>query len=565
VKTRRVYNRAVAACWLALAVAPFWCAHALDFSRIEYWSGEGTNRAALVVDWNNGGRPEALAWGFRWNGEATALNLWQAVTNADRGLTGIMTNDGGKTHITGVEYRRPSRPGDLLPATDRHDVYRTAFSRDYTGEVFKAGAWLCWNAIKTNYTPGDMAQTADSVQHIALSNDHWLALSFTPEAATEMRRPGFALPAVHYPYASSVMGFYYGAGTVPVDPVDKVTPFDHAPVVLGRPTVDTTGEWDEPGVPVVPVQPAFRAFELVSIGEGGFIEVAFAHPVLDHPDNPFGSDLIVYGNGFQNLSSGRWTNGSPHLSTVGTNGNYEAGLVSVSQDGVHWIALTNGPYADAFAPTLGRVYDPDRVDTNLGTWNAWWGGPADPTLPLDPALNMVDWSGMTVAEISARYRGSAGGTAFDLAGLELDPDPDTGRKWIRYVRIERMGATNPEVDAVADVSPVAPYEHWRMAHFGWRDDPQDERDDADIDEDSAPTLLEYALGRDPVAADDEPFMAMSMDEHGIPQVMMKAAPPDVRLELEACHDLRAAAWCDTETEAENGTAHRFFRMRVRHD
>lgn len=564
-KTRRVYSRATAALWLVATGAFSLCAHALDFSRIEYWSGSGTNCAALVVDWNDGGRPEALAWGFRWNEEATALDLWQAVTNADRGLSGILTNIGGAIHLTGIEYRRPSRPGDVLPATGQHDVYRTAYSRDYTGEVFHAGTWHVWLVTHTNYAPSDMTGMVSTLNSVLLTDNTWMALSFSPENAATLNRPGYALPAIHYPYAAESHDYFYGYGGVPVDWVDFVTPFNNPQVALGRPTVDTTDEWGEDVIPVVPVQPAFRAHELVSIGDGGYLELAFDHPVLDHPDNPYGYDLIVFGNGFQNLISGTWTNGNPHASITGTNGNYELGMVSVSQDGVSWVTLTNGPYADDFAPTLGRVYDPDRIDTNLGAWNLWWGGSTDPTIPIDPSLAPADWLNLTVAEISARYRGSAGGTAFDISGLDLAPDPANGRKWIRYVRMVRMHGINPEVDAVADVSPVAPYEHWRMTQFAWLDEPGDERDDNDADGDGTPTLLEYASGGDPLVEEATPFMAMTLDQHGQPGLQIADAPPDVRLFVEACNDLSAAAWCDDASAPENEMPHQFFRLKVRHD
>ena len=37
------------------------------FNNIEFWVGEGENRAALIVDWYDDGET-AMVWGFRWNG-----------------------------------------------------------------------------------------------------------------------------------------------------------------------------------------------------------------------------------------------------------------------------------------------------------------------------------------------------------------------------------------------------------------------------------------------------------------------------------------------------------------
>ncbi len=67
--------------------------------------------------------------------------------------------------------------------------------------------------------------------------------------------------------------------------------------------------------------------------------------------------------------------------------------------------------------------------------------------------------GMTLAEMIAAYDGSAGGTGFDLRWLDpkdyaaLPVDPNTGSRWIQYVRIEDDPASSvtTEVDAIADV------------------------------------------------------------------------------------------------------------------
>lgn len=55
------------------------------FDMIENWSGEGQNRAALVIQWNmdNGDGtyrdPAALVFGYRWDGEATGFDMVQTI------------------------------------------------------------------------------------------------------------------------------------------------------------------------------------------------------------------------------------------------------------------------------------------------------------------------------------------------------------------------------------------------------------------------------------------------------------------------------------------------------
>ncbi len=491
----------------------------MDLDRIEQWFGSGTNRAGMVVDWHDGSRVHALAWGFRWNGSATSLDLWQAATNAPTGLSGRLTNTLFGPRVTAVEYRRPRRPGDRLPQTGPHDVFHTAYAFDHTGAVFRTGAWTHWTgAHAAACAPPSFSRCATSLTARILINNGWDAWTFT--SGPTPRPPGFAMAAVGYPFAVEVRHYAFGDSVPAFDWLSGEN-FTNAHTALGRPTVCTTGDDTAiprtQDVPVVPVYAAFRSTELVSIGENGVLELAFDHPVFDHPDNPWGADLLVFGNTQQVIDgSKQWTNGPPaEITTIGQ-AEPEPGSVSVSQDGINWLALTNGPYADDFAPTLGRVYDPNGVNTNPGDWNHWWGGPTDPTVPVAPDLTPTHWAGMSVADIALRYRGSAGGTPFDIAELDLPAHPDTGLKWIQYIRVTRSTGIDPEVDAVADVSPAAPSVRWAIEHFPWAHNPAEEKDAGDPDGDGLPNLLEYGLGRDPTLAEPDPAYTMKMSAHAPP-------------------------------------------------
>ncbi|ASE63632.1 DUF5074 domain-containing protein [Chryseobacterium indologenes] len=56
----------------------------LSFSDIQYWVGTGSNQAAFVVQWNDSKIPDALVWGFRWDGNATGEDMLKAIAKADR-------------------------------------------------------------------------------------------------------------------------------------------------------------------------------------------------------------------------------------------------------------------------------------------------------------------------------------------------------------------------------------------------------------------------------------------------------------------------------------------------
>lgn len=271
----------------------------------------------------------------------------------------------------------------------------------------------------------------------------------------EHQRPGMLDERVvatdHAPPAgaSFVVSYYPGAGI----PFDFVTgmPFDDPTAALGYPTVDTTGDGlflpPTAPVPVVPVYPPFRAFESVSVGFGGQLVLGFDEPVVDDPRNPFGVDFIIYSDSFLVIGGGQaWMNGDPHLTYVSSTVEREPAIVSVSQDGVTWYPFSNGPFADDFAPTLGRVYSPESPDPALGPDNLWWGQPTTPGRPLNPAITPSAIAGLSVAELAELYGHSAGGTGFDLAAV--------GLTWIRYVRIDgpTSGVDTPEIDAIVDVA-----------------------------------------------------------------------------------------------------------------
>jgi hypothetical protein len=257
---------------------------------------------------------------------------------------------------------------------------------------------------------------------------------------------GSTSPPADSPYAVAVIDYVEGIGA---------GSYNNPACSLGRPSVDTASDpWSMPSgtTPVVPVYQPWTTDELASVGQGGRLTVAFDHRVENDPLNPYGLDFIMFGNAQQQIGGGSiWANGNPNDTTVSGLVSSEPGIVSVSQDGQTWYTFASGPCADSFAPTLGRVYDPNNPDTSLGEWNLWWGTATDPTVPLDPNLSAAGFAGKTVAQIASSYGRSAGGTGFDIGAL--------GLSWIQYVRVENPSSSGvvPEIDALADVAALPPH------------------------------------------------------------------------------------------------------------
>jgi hypothetical protein len=227
------------------------------------------------------------------------------------------------------------------------------------------------------------------------------------------------------PWADRVVEYRPGATT---------NPYDDPSAALGSPE-RFTGEGSFPSV-VSMFSPPFLANEIVSIGEGGYLTVAFDEPIRNLATNQFGIDFIIFGNGgFIDRDYPRGTIGSPP-STFGL----DLMRVSVSEDGEHFISL--GDFTEGLFPTQGFA--------DVGPYSDVPGRvPTDFTRPMDPRLTLASFAGLTFDEALVLYDGSGGGTPIDV-------DP-TGLASIWFVRIDVLDDLNPltkltvEIDGFATV------------------------------------------------------------------------------------------------------------------
>jgi len=232
-----------------------------------------------------------------------------------------------------------------------------------------------------------------------------LSLSFAPRASAA-------------PFAAEVVS--YTPGT------NATAGYTDPSVALGSPGRATgTGPFDGS---LTPFNAPYQGSDVVSIGAGGQLTVRFDHPVADDAANPYGIDLLVFGNAFLGID---FNTGLADGSVFA-----EPARIAVSQDGVSWF---NVPIlADALFPSLAYqdVTDPFGSDGSV---------PTSYTRPMNPALGLADFAGKTTAELAALYAGSGGGAGIDLSPL--------GLPFIQYVRVFQDAGDSfaSDVDAFADV------------------------------------------------------------------------------------------------------------------
>jgi len=227
------------------------------------------------------------------------------------------------------------------------------------------------------------------------------------------------------PFADVVVDYQTGANPVPG--------FTTAEAALGPPQ-RFTGEGFDPMV-VSPFNPPWRPDEVVSIGAGGSLTLMFDAPVTNDPANPFGIDLLIFGNAL--LVDGTPQDG---VCPVPAQLLSEGGTVELSADGNTWVTVPDG-VADGLFPTIGWLDVADPYATEPGS------APADFTVPVDPSLTLAEFDGASYDAILQLYRGSGGGAGVDIGALGLTE--------VRFVRITNAPGNidTPEIDAVADVAP----------------------------------------------------------------------------------------------------------------
>lgn len=216
-----------------------------------------------------------------------------------------------------------------------------------------------------------------------------------------------------------------------------VSPYNDPLQVLGLPTANMLepipgkpGEFTNMAVSLV-----YQAYTpwmsnvkcIATMRDNGYIVVEFDPVIEDDPLNWENMDFIVFGNGIFGGSEGitETTNMETLLINGDGEGAWDPMTVSVSQDGQNWIEYTTGPYADSYMPT--NAYAWDWVENT-------WGPMLDFTKPV--TLLPEDVAGKSAAETIDIFNGSGGGTAYNIHNLNLAENPQTGRKWIKYIKVK---------------------------------------------------------------------------------------------------------------------------------
>ena len=200
---------------------------------------------------------------------------------------------------------------------------------------------------------------------------------------------------------------------------------------LGTPSVETPGKF---GGPATPFAPPYLREQLLSIGAGGHLILEFDPPIFNHPANPFGTDLILYGNAGFIITNGNFSGGGITDGSLFGQAGSGTSRLSVSADGATWHLLDESlaPVADGLFPSDGK-----------GRFG----------VPVNPSLQPADFAGADLSQIRQLYQNSAGGTGYDLDWAQDADGRPSALSWARFIRIDVLGG-KVEIDGASGVLPA---------------------------------------------------------------------------------------------------------------
>lgn len=189
-----------------------------SFDDVLFWVGEGSNEAVLVVDWKDGINPESLAWGYRWDGEATGEDMLFAVTAADPNLYAKVSTPGTfGVSLYGAGYDLDRDGFSLDDGTvfgeggvlEGELVAEPAASNDtddhYQEGWLTAGYWGYWGGIGNPFAGGSWAYPGAGMSDRILVDGAWDGWSFDANFTFDAT-PGEPISATPEPSSLALLG-----------------------------------------------------------------------------------------------------------------------------------------------------------------------------------------------------------------------------------------------------------------------------------------------------------------------------------------------------------------------
>jgi hypothetical protein len=153
-------------------------AQSFGFGDIRQWFGRGAKQVGVVVQWSRGDRPQAYAWGFRFDGTLTGDVVWDAVLRDPR-LYAYQQGSGTGRVVYGIGYDfdrdritgfRTGNDIDDAVANDPDDRWKVGWRRN--------GYWSLWGARGSRAEGFAFSQTG--IGGVQVQDQTWILWAFAP-------------------------------------------------------------------------------------------------------------------------------------------------------------------------------------------------------------------------------------------------------------------------------------------------------------------------------------------------------------------------------------------------
>lgn len=486
-----------------VAMLVFSRAQAISLNDIQLWAGAGTNRAALVIEWNS---PELLnqttvpapvatktmVWGYRFNNPATATQMLDAILAADPRLYVMINNSFGSTFVVGLGYHLHGNGAigltdgvatnyfvDGLSTNNDTSFTDAAYPID-SGDLYWGGYygpnWQVFTETNDNggfdnspnrgssqyWDPstmdhGQWSYAQAGLDNLPLTNGSWIGFSVaaagydyndpTDPANVIASDDGQAPPSPEGTYAAFLAHTNdFAVQIISTNGIDSLPPYNDPIAILGPPALEFFDSFDG-GVTnrVSIIDPPYNQTPagsniLAVIENGGQITIRMGRKIYADPHHPYGVDLIIYGNScFDALSTGTGIVGDKTDLSTVT-------LTSSAILGHPAVISVSQDNTNWFTFTNVQTLFPEEAyrwdDTNA----SWTDEEMDPAKPLNPYLRTNNFAGQTVAAVLDQFAGASGGSGYSLSQL--------GLPWIQYVRIQPAPNSEAVIDAISAAVPV---------------------------------------------------------------------------------------------------------------
>ncbi len=476
--------------------------HAISLDDIPLWTGSGTNRAALVIEWNSPvlfnntlvPAPVAnktLVWGYRFNGTSTGTQMLEAILAADPKLyvvadesygtfvesIGYNLNGNGVIGVTDGTSTNYFTRGLLTNATVNVDAAVPLNSGDLYWSGYFGPNWQVWTELGDrggftaspnrgtnaywNTVTGEHGQWAYAdygLDDLTVTNGSWIGFSVAAAGyPTDTNDPNYytdlavfnndkqAPPSPDGTYTAYVCNTNdFAVQIVSTNNIYHASPYNNPTAVLNRPTlkfVDFLGTGTTNRVKIIepPYWTAPDGGDVITeISSGGQITLKMGRKIYDDPNNPYGVDFIVYGNSFFQASG---------ISSPISDGTELDGVFLGSSPVGHPMTVSvSQDGTNWFTYSNTPVLFPDNAYRWDDTNDSWTDEEMNPTKPLNPSVYTNNFGGQSVAGGLDQFIGAAGGSGYDLKA--------SGMPWIQYIRVQPGAGTYTVIDAVAAVNPV---------------------------------------------------------------------------------------------------------------